>query len=260
MTIKIGERLRSLRKNTDTTQERLAEHLGVTAQAISRWESETCYPDIETLPALADFFGVSVDELLRDEYSDSESLESVLAKIKNYFVHTPENECFDVAYKISTLLHEGAISKGYKNSLPWNVNKTRKTDDDFYKWGTSICSEPEGVTVHKGNTVLISSQKQDRELMGNDVMSLCSAIDKYADFDRLVVFFALYELTRRDFDLFVGADKIGEKCKFSEDKILEIFKWLPIHHKQLDDGSFGYRIEGSNMHLPALLSLFLPTR
>ena len=64
MTLKIGRKIRSLRKKADVTQDRLAEYLGVTAQAISRWESEICYPDIEILPAIADFFDVSLDELI----------------------------------------------------------------------------------------------------------------------------------------------------------------------------------------------------
>ena len=62
--IKIGKKIRLLRKNNDITQDKLAAYLGVTPQAVSRWESEICYPDIETLPQIADFFGVGMDELL----------------------------------------------------------------------------------------------------------------------------------------------------------------------------------------------------
>ncbi len=62
--IKIGEKIRLLRKQNDVTQDRLAEHLGVTPQAVSRWESGVCYPDMNALPAIADYFSVSMDELL----------------------------------------------------------------------------------------------------------------------------------------------------------------------------------------------------
>lgn len=64
MNIKIGEKIRILRKKANVNQERFAEYLGVTAQAVSRWEVEGCYPDIELLPSIANFFGVSIDELL----------------------------------------------------------------------------------------------------------------------------------------------------------------------------------------------------
>jgi transcriptional regulator with XRE-family HTH domain len=60
----IGNKIKSLRNKRAVTQEHLAEYLGITAQAISRWESGTCYPDIELLPAIADYFSVTVDDLL----------------------------------------------------------------------------------------------------------------------------------------------------------------------------------------------------
>lgn len=62
--IKIGEKIRLLRKKNDVTQDKLADYLGVTPQAVSRWESGVCYPDMNALPAIADYFSVSMDELL----------------------------------------------------------------------------------------------------------------------------------------------------------------------------------------------------
>jgi DNA-binding transcriptional regulator YiaG len=47
MIIKIGEKIKELRKKADVTQERFAEYLGITAQAVSKWEVESGYPDIE---------------------------------------------------------------------------------------------------------------------------------------------------------------------------------------------------------------------
>ena len=64
MTVKIGEKIKLLRRKADVTQDKLAEYLGVTPQAVSRWESEAGYPDIEILPSIANFFNVSSDELL----------------------------------------------------------------------------------------------------------------------------------------------------------------------------------------------------
>ena len=62
--IRIGEKIRLLRKKNDVTQDQLAGYLGVTPQAVSRWESGICYPDMSSLPAIADYFSVSMDELL----------------------------------------------------------------------------------------------------------------------------------------------------------------------------------------------------
>ena len=73
MNIKIGAKIRLLRNKLDITQDRLAEYLGITAQAVSRWESEVCYPDIELLPALADFFNTTLDELMGVDQSKKEA-------------------------------------------------------------------------------------------------------------------------------------------------------------------------------------------
>lgn len=64
MNVKIGENIKRLRKERDMTQEQLAAELGVSFQAVSRWELGTTYPDIALLPVIAAYFDVTVDELL----------------------------------------------------------------------------------------------------------------------------------------------------------------------------------------------------
>ena len=64
MQLKFGENLRALRQNAGITQDRLAEYLGITSQAVSRWESGICYPDLEFLPGIASYFHTTVDALL----------------------------------------------------------------------------------------------------------------------------------------------------------------------------------------------------
>ena len=83
MNIKIGTKISALRHEQRVTQDMLAESLGVTPQAISRWESENGYPDIELLPAIASFFSVSIDELLGYRQSErEEELASIHVEIK----------------------------------------------------------------------------------------------------------------------------------------------------------------------------------
>ena len=61
--IRLGERIKALRQRDGRTQDALAEELGVTAQAVSRWEKGICYPDMEVIPSIANYFSVSIDEL-----------------------------------------------------------------------------------------------------------------------------------------------------------------------------------------------------
>lgn len=63
----LGKRIAEGRKRLCLTQEQLAEKLGVTAQAVSKWENDQSCPDISILPQLADIFGTSVDALLGRE-------------------------------------------------------------------------------------------------------------------------------------------------------------------------------------------------
>lgn len=63
MNIKMGEKIRSLRKGRNISQEILAQYLGVSFQAVSKWENGTAMPDVALIPAIASFFEVSTDEL-----------------------------------------------------------------------------------------------------------------------------------------------------------------------------------------------------
>jgi transcriptional regulator with XRE-family HTH domain len=62
--MELGEKLQALRKNRGLTQEELAEALYVSRTAVSKWESGRGYPNIDSLKALAGFYGVTIDELL----------------------------------------------------------------------------------------------------------------------------------------------------------------------------------------------------
>lgn len=59
-----GETVRKLRRKADYTQENLAELLGISPQAVSRWECDSAMPDVALLPRIAHLFGVSTDLLL----------------------------------------------------------------------------------------------------------------------------------------------------------------------------------------------------
>ena len=64
MNFDFGNRIKSLRLSRSMTQEQLAQKLGVSAQAVSRWETGATYPDITMLPMIADFFDVSMDYIM----------------------------------------------------------------------------------------------------------------------------------------------------------------------------------------------------
>ena len=63
----LGQRIAALRRQKDLTQEAVAEALGVSAQAVSKWENDVSCPDIMLLPQLAKLLDVTVDALLSGE-------------------------------------------------------------------------------------------------------------------------------------------------------------------------------------------------
>ena len=63
----IGKKLQDLRKQSGFTQDYVAEKLGVSPQAVSKWENDIACPDIMTLPNIANLYGISIDELFKNE-------------------------------------------------------------------------------------------------------------------------------------------------------------------------------------------------
>ncbi|MBR6768140.1 MAG: helix-turn-helix transcriptional regulator [Clostridia bacterium] len=80
MQLNLGTKIRELRKRDGRTQDNLAEALGVSAQAVSRWESGGSYPDMEMIPAIANYFHVSIDELFGYSKDREERLKTILSK------------------------------------------------------------------------------------------------------------------------------------------------------------------------------------
>ena len=73
----LSEKLYKLRKNSGLSQEQLAEQLNVSRQAISKWESGTAVPESEKLITISNYFGVSVDYLLKDDEEQVKPTDSI---------------------------------------------------------------------------------------------------------------------------------------------------------------------------------------
>ncbi len=67
----IGKKLHNLRKQSGFTQDYVAEKLGVSAQAVSKWENDIACPDIMTLPVIAELYGITIDELFKNDEVES---------------------------------------------------------------------------------------------------------------------------------------------------------------------------------------------
>lgn len=97
MTILIGENIKRLRRTKDITQEQLADILGISSAAVSKWERGDTYPDISLLPVLSRFFGVSLDELMGcDRQKSEEEINQIITQYHQFRA----NGNFDKATKL----------------------------------------------------------------------------------------------------------------------------------------------------------------
>lgn len=97
----IGKTIKELRKSRGLTQEELAERIGVTAQAISKWENESGMPDLSQIVPLAHIFGVSADTLLgTGDVNKDEDVSEILARAQRKITFPLTVECLTEKYKI----------------------------------------------------------------------------------------------------------------------------------------------------------------
>lgn len=102
MQLDLGEIIRELRRRRGCTQETLAKAIGVSSQAVSRWEANGGYPDMETLPLIANYFGVSIDYLFGYNNERALRIDEVVSRIEtmnlqNNGVDVNVDQCISLA-------------------------------------------------------------------------------------------------------------------------------------------------------------------
>lgn len=122
MNLLIGDNIRYYRQKKGLTQEELASFLGVSFQAVSKWERQLAYPDLETVPIIARFFDITIDELMGNSRIQAEKiindyLEEYdrLALICTKESNTEKNALAKKAY--SEFPYDWRIIDMYRNSL-----------------------------------------------------------------------------------------------------------------------------------------------
>lgn len=253
-TIKINEQIIFLRKQKGMTQEEVACALGVTNQAVSKWESAQCCPDIQLLPLIAELFEVTIDELMGHKAADG--LGDICLKIRNYFKELPERESFEKVYRIAALLHEIALTDGYKKYLPWKKDRDYSVDE-VGRWGLSLSVEEEGCTGRKNNCITFSLGKAKTASMISDLRGLSLNLEKLSQIHVLKVLYALYDLTSGDSGFYASCEEIAQEAQMSVSQVKEALKQLPLSLKE-EGANCLYRLGESFSYLPPLLPMLCP--
>ena len=107
MNTTLGKRIAALRREKGLKQDELAEKLGVSAQAVSKWENDQTCPDISLLPLLAKTLGVSVDELLSGKQESTPAVQIV-----------PANERKDIKDMVLRIVVSSAENDNVRVNIP----------------------------------------------------------------------------------------------------------------------------------------------
>ena len=197
MKIRIGDKIRELRRRDDRRQEDLANALGVTCQAVSRWESDTGYPDMELIPAIANYFGITIDELFGYESDRDAKIDAIIARVDAYGIKSRGDdewvdECLSIlreglaefprSEKLMLALADTLSEAGWRRHKEWLYY-----DDEGY-----ICHNYD---VHKKNEYWSESVKlceylcdnaKDSAVMTKAVSILVLLLRNFGENDRAI--------------------------------------------------------------------------
>lgn len=138
----ISMRIRELRKQAKLSQEMMAEKIGVSRQAITKWETGLGVPDIENLVAIADLFKLSLDELMgRDIEHETLAKDYLYESVTEYDIDGKKN--FDISFmganKLKLYAYEGEKVKVILLSdTISDIQNELKTKIDDIKWKIDI--------------------------------------------------------------------------------------------------------------------------
>ncbi len=231
----IGSRIAELRKEKKITQEELAGVVGVSAQAVSKWERGGV-PDTELLPAIADYFGVTIDRLFGRELTDPADVDRALVE---RIAELPQAQRIKAGFEACWTIERAMFGKG-------GTDSHSTVEDILTECGTKEKQELySSVQFDSGYTCMGIGRRMQYFLIVPDAPDKQAALFDGIDYPGLFktlsdreVFDALLMLYRRDhhkaFTLALLVKKLGVTVERAEE-IIDILKKLGhIYTTQLE--------------------------
>ena len=207
--LSIGQRILELRKTHGSTQEELANVVGISAQAVSKWENGGA-PDTELLPAIADFFNIPIDRLFGRKASPN-----ICDTVHEYIFECGQFHGFDRAFNIYKSIHNG-LTHPLKCKLGEGIVASHNSHENGYS-----LMVPNGY----GNLV----KREFWETVNLDTVKFSQ--DLFAVLAEPGILEVLFAVLRRtvfgpaNFEMIktalVNTDYSGEKLQESLDKLIE---------------------------------------
>lgn len=218
MNLSIGANIKRIRLERNLTQEEVATHLGISFQSISKWERGDSYPDIEMLPVLANYFRLSIDEMLG--VSEQEK-KSKYDDINNRWTNNNKNGL----HKENVELMKGAL-KLFPNDalllvqLSTSLEKLDGTEEEKRRYLMESIAVQEQIIRYC----------DDCEVRGATLYNICFAYEKIGQHEKAV------EQARKLPNLYKARENAlvyfltGEKKNEIARQALEPLSWAVRHH------------------------------
>ena len=153
----LAEKLKFLRKQAGMSQEQLAEKLGVSRQAVTKWETDAGIPDIENVIAISALFDISIDELLSNENGAKKPTDYLFESITEYDIDEPKR--FDMKFGgAKQFVLTGCGSEKIRVRLASNTLSTLQSD---FKVKIYDIRKRIDVDVNRRNGVSEATAKED---------------------------------------------------------------------------------------------------
>lgn len=218
MKLSLGENIKRRRIDRNLTQDEVATHLGVSFQSVSKWERGEGYPDIELLPALANYFGISVDELLGA--SESENAE----KYSNI------NSCWEYNNKNGLHTENVELMRDALKTFPNDALLLVQLSSSLEK----LDGTPEEKQKYLRESIAVQEQIirycDDCEVRGATLYNICFAYHKNGEHDKAL------EQAKKLPNLYKGRENAlicflegDEKRQVAKEALTPVV-WIVAHH------------------------------
>jgi len=236
MQIKIGTVIKKLRKRDGRTQEEIASRLGVTSQAVSRWEADGGYPDMEIVPNIAGLFGVSIDALFGyDGIDRKKRIDDILSDVSNMIKQNTSNS--EIAVLLRNAVAEFPSEERILVELAETLNRqgwserggrSYTTDGDEYtrndsEWNKDNPFWQESINLF---TNLLENSR-DNKILTRSKQGLINLYRVIGRYDKAVeiaeTFPEIY--VSKEIMLYKGTDG-EEMCKYAQDALMKLLSEL----------------------------------